>query len=448
MWQVKKVSDMESMFECATSFNQPLNSWQVKGVMNMRRMFARANVFNQPLDTWDLNPEVNIDDIIYQTWEFNQSMNMNKWGIKCLSCGNQEVHDTFIKWYLTGKEVSSAKTKSMSPLNDNIINFTELILRLRYSKYDLVDFINSKSTTGPITRVHRLALYIMLTRYGSKWLKMFDKTYSTIVSILELIKLSNSMVPLIFPPNWTKQVFQMENIILSPYELKGIIFGIDPLSSVFSSGSEYATGYAFTYDIDKKDRHRLRLASTDNLYNIYGFSREIDLMDHVSVENNLMKAHGIALVNFIRTIPEDSISGDQNVFHDIWSGYHRELIRVVATRSPPSWSWSPVPALIFENPDCPYERYIDEYLQRILKESDVKRCTDPSYIVNHRGLCWKYIDEASDNNVSKFVGFIDNVITTERRGDICCCPCKSCQNLQAEAITVHIFDNEAVLFDI
>ncbi len=79
------------------------------------------------------------------------------------------------------------------------------------------------------------------------------------------------------------------------------------------------------------------------------------------------------------------------------------------------------PTLIFENPNCPYERYIDEYLQRILKESDVKRCIDPSYIVNHQGICWKYMDEASD--VGKFVRFVDNVITAQLRGNVCYCPC-------------------------
>ena len=48
-WNVSKVTDMESMFSGARSFNQPLNNWDVSNVTYMDQMFENAWSFNQPL---------------------------------------------------------------------------------------------------------------------------------------------------------------------------------------------------------------------------------------------------------------------------------------------------------------------------------------------------------------------------------------------------------------
>ena len=43
------VTDMTSMFNGASSFNQPLNKWDVSKVTGMGDMFSGATSFNQPL---------------------------------------------------------------------------------------------------------------------------------------------------------------------------------------------------------------------------------------------------------------------------------------------------------------------------------------------------------------------------------------------------------------
>ena len=48
-WDVSKVTNMNAMFQNATSFNQPLNNWNVSKVTNMEAMFWGATSFNQPL---------------------------------------------------------------------------------------------------------------------------------------------------------------------------------------------------------------------------------------------------------------------------------------------------------------------------------------------------------------------------------------------------------------
>ena len=48
-WDVSKVTNMNAMFQNATSFNQPLNNWNVSKVTRMSYMFAYARSFNQLL---------------------------------------------------------------------------------------------------------------------------------------------------------------------------------------------------------------------------------------------------------------------------------------------------------------------------------------------------------------------------------------------------------------
>ena len=48
-WDTSNVTNMESMFEEASSFNQPLNDWNVSNVKKMYCMFLGATSFNQPL---------------------------------------------------------------------------------------------------------------------------------------------------------------------------------------------------------------------------------------------------------------------------------------------------------------------------------------------------------------------------------------------------------------
>ena len=44
-WDTSSVTDMSSLFQNATSFNQPLNKWNVSKVTSMWRMFAGAHSF-------------------------------------------------------------------------------------------------------------------------------------------------------------------------------------------------------------------------------------------------------------------------------------------------------------------------------------------------------------------------------------------------------------------
>ncbi|MHA1675473.1 MAG: BspA family leucine-rich repeat surface protein [Promethearchaeota archaeon] len=64
-WNVSSVSDMESMFDGATSFNQDIGGWDVSSVTYMKSMFFEATSFNQNIGGW------NVSSVTDMRWMFD-----------------------------------------------------------------------------------------------------------------------------------------------------------------------------------------------------------------------------------------------------------------------------------------------------------------------------------------------------------------------------------------
>ena len=71
-WNVSNVTNMEGMFNGASSFNQPIGSWNVARVTNMYRMFNGASSFNQPIGNWNTANVVNMSGMFGHAIHFNQ----------------------------------------------------------------------------------------------------------------------------------------------------------------------------------------------------------------------------------------------------------------------------------------------------------------------------------------------------------------------------------------
>jgi len=54
-WSVYSVTDMNSMFYRATSFNQDISKWNVSNVTDMKWMFFNNISFNQDISNWDVS---------------------------------------------------------------------------------------------------------------------------------------------------------------------------------------------------------------------------------------------------------------------------------------------------------------------------------------------------------------------------------------------------------
>ena len=78
-WDVSNVTNMEEMFDEASSFNQPLNNWDVSKVTNMSFMFAGASSFNQPLNNWNVSNVTDMWCMFRHATSFNQPL--NNWNV-------------------------------------------------------------------------------------------------------------------------------------------------------------------------------------------------------------------------------------------------------------------------------------------------------------------------------------------------------------------------------
>jgi surface protein len=77
-WNVSSVTDMSNMFLQATSFNQDIGGWDVSNVTNMPAMFADAVSFNQDIENW------NVSNVTNMSWMFaNSSFNqdISNWNV-------------------------------------------------------------------------------------------------------------------------------------------------------------------------------------------------------------------------------------------------------------------------------------------------------------------------------------------------------------------------------
>ena len=52
---VSRITNMDGMFDGASSFNQDISSWDVSNVTDMTGMFYDATSFNQNLSSWDVS---------------------------------------------------------------------------------------------------------------------------------------------------------------------------------------------------------------------------------------------------------------------------------------------------------------------------------------------------------------------------------------------------------
>ena len=108
-WDVSRVTRMDYMFMNASSFNQPLNSWDVSKVVTMR-YFLLGTAFNQPLDAWDTSSLVNMSGVFSST-PFNQ--NINNWNTSNV----QNLDQTFSSNVVFNQPLNNWDTSNVTSMN-------------------------------------------------------------------------------------------------------------------------------------------------------------------------------------------------------------------------------------------------------------------------------------------------------------------------------------------
>ena len=73
-WDVSNVTTMALMFYNASTFNQDIGSWDTSNVRSMYGMFAVARNFNQDIGSWDTFNVTNMSYMFYRAYKFNQNI--------------------------------------------------------------------------------------------------------------------------------------------------------------------------------------------------------------------------------------------------------------------------------------------------------------------------------------------------------------------------------------
>ena len=73
-WDTSKVRRMAQMFEGATAFNQAIGTWDTSQVWTMEKMFELATAFNQVIGTWDTSKVESISSMFKGATAFNQAI--------------------------------------------------------------------------------------------------------------------------------------------------------------------------------------------------------------------------------------------------------------------------------------------------------------------------------------------------------------------------------------
>ena len=81
-WNTSKVTSMNNMFQSATNFNQNLSNWDTSKVTTMLGMFYNSS-FNQPLNNWDVSKVTNMQQMFQGATSFNQDL--GNWNVSSLT---------------------------------------------------------------------------------------------------------------------------------------------------------------------------------------------------------------------------------------------------------------------------------------------------------------------------------------------------------------------------
>ena len=110
LWNVGNVTDMAAMFRSASQFNQDIGSWNVGKVTNMSGMFLAASAFDQPLGNWDVSSVTNMS-YMFNEMKFNQTI--GNWDVSNV----RDMSGMFFNAFLFNQDIGSWDVSNVSMMD-------------------------------------------------------------------------------------------------------------------------------------------------------------------------------------------------------------------------------------------------------------------------------------------------------------------------------------------
>jgi surface protein len=111
-WNVSNVTTMDGLFERAESFNQDIGNWNVINVTIMDSVFEDATSFNQNIGSWNVSSVTTMDNMFEGAIAFNQ--NIGSWDTSSVT----DMGDMFKEAVSFNQDIGSWNTSSVIDMND------------------------------------------------------------------------------------------------------------------------------------------------------------------------------------------------------------------------------------------------------------------------------------------------------------------------------------------
>ena len=92
-WNVSQVTDMSYMFATAGAFDGNISNWNVSQVTDMSNMFSSASNFNQPLNGWDVSAVTTMSHMFFSASAFD--LPLNDWNVSSVTDMSDMFHFAF-----------------------------------------------------------------------------------------------------------------------------------------------------------------------------------------------------------------------------------------------------------------------------------------------------------------------------------------------------------------
>ena len=123
-WNTANVTTMGGMFYNASAFNQDISSWNTANVTTMASMFYNASAFNQDISSWNTANVTTMYSMFYNASAFNQ--NLNSWDVShvismsSMFCGASAFNGDISSWNTANVTDMSQMFRNATSFNGNI----------------------------------------------------------------------------------------------------------------------------------------------------------------------------------------------------------------------------------------------------------------------------------------------------------------------------------------
>jgi gliding motility-associated-like protein len=110
-WNTSAVTDMSSLFNLASAFNQNISSWNTAAVTNMSGLFADAAAFNQDIGVWNTAAVTNMGSMFAGAIVFNR--NIGAWNTAAVT----NMSAMFYSAYVFNQNISGWNTAAVTNMS-------------------------------------------------------------------------------------------------------------------------------------------------------------------------------------------------------------------------------------------------------------------------------------------------------------------------------------------